>query len=83
MNISSIRKAITLLRVADIEITTINIIKVLRGSYLINFDIPPVFSVNALNGKFLKKNSSALGIRYIKSKKVKVGNSWTTTAVWA
>ncbi|MGI5911517.1 MAG: hypothetical protein ACOX6E_02885 [Syntrophomonadaceae bacterium] len=82
MNISSVKKVITLLRLAGIDVTTVNIIKALTGGYLINFGIPPALSSNAHAGKFLRKNSSVLGIRYTGSKKVKLGNSWTTTAVW-
>lgn len=83
MNISSVKKVIPLLRVGGMEVTIVNTIKALTISYLTNFSIPPILSTNSLDGKFSRKNSSALSIIYIGSKKVKVGNSWITTAVWA
>jgi len=79
----NIKKVIKILKISGIELTTINIILATTGSYLMNFDTPPSLSSNARFGKFLKKNSSTLGISYHGSKKVNIRGNITTTGVWS
>lgn len=81
-SIKNIRKAVNLLRLMRIKITTVSIIEILQGFYLIDFGITPIYSSNALYGKFLKRNAQAIGITWAGKSRIKVRDSWTNTSVW-
>ena len=81
-NMQNIRRAIQLLRCSGTTITTVNILRVLTGCYKIIHGISPSLSPNAKFGKYIRKNSHWLGVRFSHEEAITISGSPTTTAVW-